>query len=184
MQTVLLSFVWAFWGFLAISPQVPNGAQRCEVPSPLKKIHPFHVSVTEVNHNLQDATLELQGKLFTDDFEAALSKLYKRKVDLIEKSLHESMDSLVSRYFLSHLQIKVNGKLMSPSYLGFEQEKEAVYVFVEYSKIPANIQEVEFFNNLMYDHFTDQVNILHFKSGEKRKSVKLDYPDTTIRFTL
>jgi hypothetical protein len=94
------------------------------------------------------------------------------------------MDSLVRKYVLSHLQVKVNGKLLSPAYLGFEQEKEAVYVYVEYLKIPATILEVDFFNNLLYDYYTDQINILHFKSGDKRKSIKLDYPDSSIRFSL
>lgn len=184
MQTVLLSFGWIFWSLLSISPRVSAGSQEYHASLPLEKFHPFHVSVTEINHNQSEATLEVQCKIFTDDFEAAIGKLYKRKVDLTDKSLHESMDSLVNRYVLSRLQIKVNGKALSPTYLGFEQEKEAVYVYVEYSKAPATIQEVDFFNNLLYDYYTDQINILHFRSGDKRKSVKLDYPDTNVRFSL
>jgi hypothetical protein len=161
-----------------------SGVSNASLPIPTQKAHPFHVSVTEVNHNLQESTLELQCKIFTDDFEAAIAKQYNRKVDLIDKSLHESMDSLVRRYVLSHLQMKINGKLVAPAYLGFEHEKEAVYVYMEYPKTPSVILEIEFFNNLLYDYYTDQINILHFKSGEKRKSIKLDYPDTTIRFSL
>jgi hypothetical protein len=184
MQAVLLSFVWTFWNIWTMFTPGGSGDARVLKSFSEQNVHPFHVSVTELNHNQQDATLELQCKLFTDDFEGAIAKQYNQKVDLINKSLHDSMDSLVRRYVLSHLQVKINGKLMAPTYLGFEQEKEAVYVYVEYPKAPASIQEVEFFNNLMYDYFTDQVNILHFKSGDKRKSVKLDYPDTSIRFTL
>ncbi|MFZ9695078.1 MAG: DUF6702 family protein [Chitinophagaceae bacterium] len=55
---------------------------------------------------------------------------------------------------------------------------------MEYPKTPSVIQEVEYINNLLYDYYTDQINILHFKSGNKRKSIKLDYPDTSIRFSL
>lgn len=184
MQTVLLSFVWTIWSFWTILPMGFGADSPYKASSSLEKIHPFHVSVTEVNHNQQEATLELQCKLFTDDFEAAIGKLYNRKVDLTNKSLHDSMDSLVRRYILSHLQVKINGKQVSPHYLGFEQDKEAVYVYVEYQKTPAVIQEVEFFSNLLFDYYTDQINILHFKSGDKRKSMKLDYPDTSIRFSL
>ncbi len=184
MQAVLLSFVWTFWSFWTmLTPRVSEEATEFR-PLSAQKVHPFHVSVTEMNHNQQEATLEMQSKIFTDDFEAAIAKQYNRKVDLSDKSLHESMDSLVRKYVLSHLQVKVNGKLLSPAYLGFEQEKEAVYVYVEYLKIPATILEVDFFNNLLYDYYTDQINILHFKSGDKRKSIKLDYPDSSIRFSL
>lgn len=184
MQAVVLSFGWMFWSILSLLP-VEFGQRSLGMNSTEgQHVHPFHVSVTEVNHNQQEAALEVQCKLFTDDFEAAIGKLYGRKVDLINTSMHGSMDSLVRRYVLTHLQLKINGKMLNPSYLGFEQEKEAVYVYVEYPTAPSNIQEVEVFNNLLFDYYTDQINIIHFKSGDKRKSVKLDYPDTTIRFSL
>ena len=35
--------------------------------------HPFFVSVTEINHNAKDKTIEIACKIFTDDFET-LSK--------------------------------------------------------------------------------------------------------------
>lgn len=184
MQAVLLLFGWMFWSILSFLP-VEFGQPLLGVKGTTdQQAHPFHVSVTEVNHNQQEATLEVQCKLFTDDFEAAIGKSYSRKVDLINTSMHGSMDSLVRRYVLTHLQLTVNGKMLTPSYLGFEQEKEAVYVYVEYPGTPAMIQEVEVFNNLLFDYYTDQINIIHFKSGDKRKSVKLDYPDTIIRFSL
>lgn len=184
MQTVALSFGWIVWSFLSLLPVGFSANSVMARGEEGKKAHPFHVSVTEVNHNQQEATLEMQCKLFTDDFEAAIGKLYNRKVDLINTSLHGSMDSLVRRYVLTHLRLTINGKILAPSYLGFEQEKEAVYVYVEYPTTPANIQEVAIFNNLLYDYYTDQINIIHFKSGDKRKSVKLDYPDATIQFSL
>jgi hypothetical protein len=184
MQAVFLSFVWTFWSFWAMLTPETSVEFSASIPLSAQKVHPFHVSVTEVNHNQQEASLEMQCKIFTDDFEAAIAKQYNQKVDLIDKSVHESMDSLVRRYVLSHVQVKINGKLMAPTYLGFEQDKEAVYVYVEYPKTPSVIQEVEYINNLLYDYYTDQINILHFKSGDKRKSIKLDYPDTSIRFSL
>lgn len=184
MQAVLLSFGWIFWSILSMLPVEFSQGPLVVKRTAGQQVHPFHVSVTEINHNQQEAALEMQCKLFTDDFEAAIGKLYNRKVDLINASLHGSMDSLVSKYVLTHLQLKINGKMLTPSYLGFEQEKEAVYVYIEYPRAPSLIQEVELFNNLLFDYYTDQINIIHFKSGDKRKSVKLDYPDTTVRFTL
>ena len=31
-------------------------------------LHPIHVSVTEINHNAADKTLEVSVRIFTDDF--------------------------------------------------------------------------------------------------------------------
>lgn len=177
MQAVLLSFIWIWGAALSAVSGKQSVVNNC--PERLDKLpHPFHVSVIEVNHNVSAATLEVQCKIYTDDFEAVLSKMYKRKIDLTDKTMHTAMDSLVERYVLSHLLVKANGKLLTENYLGFEQDKEAVYVFVELSQAPALIKEVEVNTHLLYEQYEDQINIIHFSSGEKKKSIKLDNPDT------
>jgi hypothetical protein len=163
MQTVLTLVGWLLWGVL------PTGKQAT-VP------HPFHVGVVEINHNAGEATLEVQCKLFTDDFEDALSKVYKRKADLIAPAYHTSMDTLVQHYLKTHLSILVNGKIMLANYLGFEQEREAVYVYLEIEKAPALIEKATVETSLLYDLYDDQVNLIHFSTQNKRKSAKLDYP--------
>ena len=55
-------------------------------------VHPFHVSVIEINHNAVDKTLEISCKIFTDDFEKILAKNYKAKVDLINPPNKAAMD--------------------------------------------------------------------------------------------
>lgn len=140
-------------------------------------LHPFHVSVVEINHNAADKTLEISCKIFTDDFEKVLAQNYKTKVDLINPPKKAVMDSLVKKYILSHLQIKADGKLVALNYLGFEIESEAAYCYIEVENIAA-VKKLDITSNLMYDLFDDQVNIIHLTIGGKRKSNKMDYPST------
>ena len=84
--------------------------------------HPLHVSVTEINHNAADKTLEVSCKIFTDDFERILAKNYKTKVDLGKEEMKAAMDSLVKKYILSHLSLRADNKPVNYSYLGFEIE--------------------------------------------------------------
>ena len=42
---------------------------------------------------------------------------------------------------------------------------------------------IEITNNIMYDQFDDQVNIMHVIVGGKRKSNKLSYPDKSVSFS-
>lgn len=147
------------------------------VNSVMRDFHPFHVSVTEINHNAADKTLEVTCKIFTDDFEGVLAKNYKAKVDLINPPNKAAMDTLVKKYIISHLSVKANGKPVKFSYLGYEHDKEAVFAYLEVE----NVQAVSAFtinNNLMYDFFEDQVNIMHVFVGGNRKSTKLSYPET------
>lgn len=144
-------------------------------------LHPFHVSVIEVNHNAADKTLEISCKIFTDDFEKILAKIYKTKVDLINSTNKPAMDSLVKKYLFSHLSMKVNGKPFSFSYVGFENENEAAYGYIEVDNVPS-VSKLDISTNIMYDQFDDQINIMHVIVGGNRKSNKLTYPDKEVSF--
>lgn len=139
--------------------------------------HPFHVSVVEINHNAADKTLEISCKIFTDDFEKILGKNYRTKVDLINPPNKAVMDTLVKKYILSHLLVKADGRPVAMNYLGFENEGEAVYSYIEVENV-ATVKKIEIITNLMHDLFDDQVNIVHVTVGGNRKSNKMDYPAT------
>jgi hypothetical protein len=143
--------------------------------------HPFHVSVTEIEHNASDKTLEISCKLFTDDFENVLKQNYKTKVDLINPVDKAAMDTLVKKYITSHLSILADGKPVLLTYIGFERDNEAVYGYLQGDNI-TNPQKIDITNKLMYDLFTDQINLMHIKVGGKRKSIKLDYPAAMASF--
>lgn len=145
-------------------------------------IHPFHVSVVEINHNAADKALEISCKIFTDDFEKVLAQNYKSKVDLTNPPNKAAMDTLVKKYITSHLLLKANGKPVSFSYVGFENEDAAVYGYVEVDNIPS-LSKLEIINSLMYDLFDDQVNIMHVIVNGNRKSTKLNYPAKEAAFS-
>ncbi|MFM8592694.1 MAG: DUF6702 family protein [Sphingomonadales bacterium] len=171
MQTVLALFLW--WMLF--------GAERSLTGSIPAATHPFHVSVTEINQNATARTLEVQCKLFTDDFEATLKEVFKQKADLVDPALHEKMDSLVSRYVRSRLQLRVNEKAAVLQYLGFEHDREATYVYLEIENTAASIRSLEGSASLLYESFSDQVNIFHVTTTRGKKSTKLDYPATAFR---
>jgi hypothetical protein len=163
------------WLFLPLAGMVIMAGSK---PVP----HPFHVSVIEINHNATDKTLEISCKIFTDDFEKVLAKNYKAKTDLINPPNKAAMDTLVKKYILSHLSIKADGRPVAIQYLGFENENEAVFSYIEADNISA-VKKIEVTANIMYDMFDDQVNIIHTIVGGKRISNKLEYPNKEMSFS-
>lgn len=143
----------------------------------LKDIHPFHVSVVEINHNATDRTLEISCKIFTDDFEKVLAKNYQTKVDLSNPPDKKAMDSVVKKYIFSHLSVSADGKPGKLVYVGFEREAEAVFSYVQIDNVPS-VKKIDVTDKLMQDMFDDQVNIVHVIVNGNRKSTKLDYPST------
>jgi len=145
------------------------------------KDHPFHVGVVEIEHNAAERSLELSCKLFTDDFENALRTRFQVPINLSDPARQKAMDSLVSRYIQEQLVLSVNGKRLAGRYLGYEQDKEAIYAFIEFPAQPKPTQ-LSAQCGLMYDQFTDQINIFHVTVEGRRQSSKLNYPAREIEF--
>lgn len=138
--------------------------------------HPIHMSVTEINHNAIDKTLEISCKLFTDDFEAILSKNYRIKVDLTNPPDKAAMEKLIDDYIHKNLSIEVDRKPVHFTMLGFEKDQDVVYSYFEVENIAA-VKKISLVNTIMYDLFNDQISLMHITVGGKRKSGKLDYPE-------
>ena len=148
---------------------------------PGKNLHPFHVSVTEINHNAKEKTLEISCKVFTDDFEDALTRKYKAKVDLVQPNDKPAMDKLVSDYLSNHLQIKTDGNNAILKYIGFEVENEATYVYLQANNV-SSVKKADVINTILHDLFNDQTEIIHVIVDGNRKSVKIDYPVSQASF--
>ena len=143
-------------------------------------LHPLHVSTVDVNYN-SEGRLEVICTFFTDDFESALSKHFSSKTDLSSPPLHEKMDPIVKNYIEHHLLISVNSKAVNLQYLGFEKNREAVNVYFESVKLPIP-QKIEVQTSLLYNIFSDQMNIIHMTVNKKRHSTKLDFPQKNAFF--
>jgi hypothetical protein len=140
--------------------------------------HPLHVSTTELSFNAKEKSLEISCRIFTDDFESVLAKLYKQKTDLSKPSMKTPMDEIVKKYMSSHLQIKVNGKPVNFQYLGFEIDHEATNVYLEVNKVSV-LKTAEVTNTILYDLFDDQMSIVHLNNGKTRHSTKILFPEKT-----
>lgn len=144
-----------------------------------KSKHPLHVSTTEINYNVKNKQLEITCKIFTDDFETALTKASTygtKKIDLIAPAAHKAMDEYVKNYLNTNLIFKVNGKFLIPTYLGFEQDNEVTNVYLELDNV-LTLQNLSLSNSILFNLFDDQMNILHVEKGGIRKSVKTNYPN-------
>jgi len=154
---------------------------RVKEPSSSSNIHPYYLSVVEVNYNATDKTLEISCKIFTNDFESIIEKNYKSKVDLVNPKDKAAADKWVTDYITKHLSFKADDKAVSFSYLGYEKEDEAIYSYFQVDNI-ASVRKVEISNSLLHDFSDQQINIIHCTVGGKRQSTKLDYPKTEASF--
>ncbi len=140
------------------------------------KRHPFHVSNTEVSYNTKSKSLEITCRIFTDDFENALNKRFKSKIDLYAKNQEKEMNAFVKSYLEANLKFVVDGKVVKYNYVGFENDHEATNVYLEIAN-STSFKSLGVSNSILYDLFEDQMNILHVEKNGNRKSTKASFPE-------
>jgi len=180
LSMALLSFKWLLVSLLSFGF---IQQEHKEAPLPVtSEFHPFYVSVTEISHNAKDKTLEVSCKIFADDMEDILKKIYGTKVDLSNTQHQDQNNKLITDYISKHLVFVADGKPQKLSYIGYEKESEAVYCYFEVSNL-ATLKKLDITNSLLQDFNNTQINIMHVVVNGNRKSYKLDFPNKQASFT-
>lgn len=145
--------------------------------------HPYHVSATEMEYDAKSKRVEISTKIFTDDFEQILAKLYRQKTDLSSKALKPQMTALIDKYITTHLSLKSDNKLLPLQLFGWEIDHEAVYVYTVANAPAFNPGNITVEKTVLYDLFDDQLNIIHFIYNGRRISNKLMYPERKVQLS-
>ena len=91
------------------------------------------------------------------------------------------MEKLVNDFVQKHLVIKADGKQTQIVYLGYENDNDAIYSYFQADSI-GSVKKLEITNSILHEMFTDEINLMHVIVDGKRKSMKLDYPETKAEF--
>ncbi|MBK8520853.1 MAG: DUF6702 family protein [Ferruginibacter sp.] len=143
--------------------------------------HPIYVSVTEIEHNAKDKTLEVSCKIFTDDFEKTLRSTYNTYVDLLKPKDKNATNKLVADYVQKHLLIKVDGKPVALQFLGYEQDEEGIVSYYQVNNINT-IKKLDITDNILFEYKKEQLSIIHTTVNGNKKSTKLVNPDDKYSF--
>jgi hypothetical protein len=126
--------------------------------------------------------VEISCKLFTDDFEKTLTAQYKTPVDLSHPKNKEQTDKMVFGYLQQHLQLKIDGKTAVLQYVGYENEGEAAWCYLQVSNVPVP-KQLQLNANMLYELFDTQINIIHATVNGKRQSTKITNPQAAAAFS-
>ena len=120
--------------------------------------HEFYVGITRIAHTPTGET-QITIKLFADDLERACMEMGAAENPLVPGS--SKTDSLLFRMVRQEVTCWAGPKKLNLSYLGWEQEKDQVFIYVflpEGSGIPTRIK-----NTLLMQSFPKQIHIIQWK---------------------
>lgn len=178
---VTLLFQWLMFFSFQMFGNFSNQTTAFNAQQSTNSFHPFYVSVTEINHNAKDKTLEISCKIFVDDMEEVLKKNYNKPVDLGNGKQQQQNNQFISDYIGKRFAMIVDDKAVKLTYIGFEKDKESVYCYFEIPNING-FKKIDLTNALLQDLNKEQINIMHVVINGNRKSYKLDYPKTHASF--
>ena len=137
--------------------------------------HPFHISVTEVLYRPSEKTIQVSVRIFLDDLELGLrAETGDTKLD-IKSSPESDLNTHIGNYVKNRLKLTAK-KPISLEYLGFEYEEDALWCYFEAEKVK-KFDALQIENKILIEAFSDQENLIHFRSEGKVKSVRLSAND-------
>lgn len=135
--------------------------------------HDFHTSLTEVNYNPKTQSLEITIRVFTDDFERALTDINSNKPVNI-KPTDLSTHPLILKYLRQHFAlISPEKKPLLYDFLGKEIELDATWLYIEIPNA-TNLRGYTIRNSILTELFDDQTNLLNLIYPDKKKSFVFD----------
>src|SRR5215218_4074952 len=127
MATVVYKWL-VLWSFSMMGTSLPMERNAT---------HPLYVSVTEINHNAGEKSLEISVKVFSEDLQQVIEKNNKVQLDLTAEKDKAKTGQYITAYFNNNLSLIVDGRSVALSYVGFEVEKESAFCYFEVKNMPS-----------------------------------------------
>ena len=134
--------------------------------------HKYYVSVTEVEYVKEQESMQIVTRIFIDDFEKMLRERYDESITLDIGKDETQIDAYIQKYLSSKLQITIDNTLQQFEFLGKEYEDDILFCYLEITDVSA-INNFEIVNQVLFDVFDDQQNLVKTKINSKRKSFML-----------
>ncbi len=135
-------------------------------------IHSFYFSLTKVNHNQENRSLEITMKFFTDDLDRALSKEVGQKLRLGTRKEADSTDVFLEEYIRKHTSYHIDSLELHFDFIGKEVLMEQTYVYAEILNVDS-VGALHVKSTLLHNAFSKQVNEIRLQAKNQIKSIQL-----------
>ena len=131
--------------------------------------HKYYLSLTQIEYNKDQKSLEVIINVFMDDIELAINKEYAIDLNLTTKDELKDADVYFHKYLTKNLTFTIDNDIVTYNYIGKEYEGDLVYFYLEIA-VKENPKSLEVFNTILLTYFEQQQNIVKFKNDSKRQS--------------
>ncbi len=142
------------------------------LPNNYQVLHPVHISVTNIEYNKNTKKFAVSIKLFTDDFERALSKNTGKATKVTDNDIITGKN--INHYINRRLIIRFANKIQKLKFVR-KTVKDNNTTWLYYEFVPTNISgKILITNKLMFNLYSDQKNLLIYSYLNIEEAYKFD----------
>ena len=140
--------------------------------------HKYYISVTEVDYIKDKQSVQITSRIFIDDFEKVLRERYNENVVLVGKEETKEVNKYIQTYLRSKIRVRINNHDMNLIFIGKEYDIDIIQCYIEIQNVK-QINSIEISNEVLFDVFEDQQNMIKTKINSKQKSFLLNQNNKT-----
>ncbi|NVJ69842.1 MAG: hypothetical protein HWE08_05780 [Alphaproteobacteria bacterium] len=130
--------------------------------------HNIFATMTEIEWNDQDQSLEVIMQMHAEHLEARLSLDLGERLNFLNDSHFERLEAATAPLIAKHLEIIVNSQPVILSFLGLEFRGDEVFLYLE-TELESAPRYMEVMNSLFLDDLPGQVNsVMATVKGERQ----------------
>lgn len=131
--------------------------------------HEYYVSITMIEYVEEKQSVQIISRIFIDDLERLIRERYDSEVTLATEDEPAKVDYYIEKYLEEKITFKINNNDVDAVFIGKEYESDIVYCYLEIENV-SSIQSFEISNQVLFDLYSEQQNIVRTKINGKNKS--------------
>ena len=135
--------------------------------------HKYYISVTEVDYVKDKQSVQITSRIFIDDFEKVLRERYNENIVLAGKEETKDVNKYIETYLKSKISVRINDNDMNLIFIGKEYDIDIIQCYIEIQNVK-QVNSIEITNEVLFDLFEDQQNMIKTKINSKQKSFLLN----------
>lgn len=146
--------------------------------SEINNLHKYYISVSNATYSKSAKSVQMITRFFIDDLEDVLNARIQNPVTLGDAATIQDVYPYLKSYLAKKLEVKINGKISIPSFIGAEYEGDQMVLYIELpsEKLPSEIS-MKF--SAFLELFEEQKNLVHMKMDGKRRTLLMDKNKST-----
>ncbi len=135
--------------------------------------HKTYVSIANMEYNSKTKQIEVSLKLTAHDFEHVLENQFKKEYHIENVPDSSKVGLFIQNYVKTHFKVWSENNACQFAYVGKEVTvRDDLYFYFTFSNI-TNPKSITVSNTFLFEMFSKQQNIVHYKYANQTKSVTL-----------